>query len=254
MKYKIILFFAFLQCFTLLAQKSFTEHQQQIDPRNKGKGILLHLSMGAQLPGGDMADRFGLNGTYGGGLDFILANNYFIGFEGHAIFGQEVKEDPLSILRTPEGFIIGNDRGLSRVALRERGMYLGGAIGKLFTFKEERQGLRVSLGAGWLQHRILVQDGEQTLTQLFGDYAKGYDRLVGGLGLNQFIGWQKLGKLKRANFMIGLEFNQGFTQTRRDWDFSSMKKLEGKRLDLRFGIKAAWTLPFYMGNSSEIFY
>lgn len=254
MKYRIILFFALLQGLVLSAQRKFSDHPEPEEPRNKGKAIMIHVSAGIQLPGADLADRFGFNGVYGGGLDFMTANNYFIGFEGQVISGQQVREDPLSILRTPEGYIIGNDRTLSRVGLREHGMYLGGTFGKLFTFSEERSGLRVSFGAGWLQHRIFIQDGENTLTQLFGDYSKGYDRLSGGVAFNQFIGWQKLGKLKRANFMIGFEFNQGFTESRRDWDFSERKKLEGRRVDLRFGIKAAWTMPFYIGNSSEIFY
>ena len=253
MNYKILLFLALLPGIHLRAQK-FREHAEPLDARNKGKAIMFHLGMGAQLPGGDLASRFGFCGSYGGGIDFMTANNYFIGFEGHAMFGKEVKEDPLAILRTPDGYIIGNNRALSSVLLRERGMYLGGAIGKLIAFKEERQGIRVSFGAGWLQHRILVQDDDKTLTQVTGDYAKGYDRLTGGMALNQFIGWQKLGKLKKANFMIGFEFTQGFTQTRRDWDFTEMRKLSGKHIDLTFGIKAAWTMPFYLGNSSEIYY
>lgn len=253
MKSYFLLVFVLACQLSLQAQK-FQEHPEEVDPRNKGKAILLHVSFGGQLPGADMADRFGVNGAYGGGLDFMTDNNYFIGFEGQAIFGQKTKEDPLAILRTPDGYIIGNDRALSSVQLRERGMYLGGAIGKLFTVKDERKGIRVSVGAGWFQHRIFVQDADRTLTQVTGEYAKGYDRFSGGLALNQFIGWQKLGKLKRSNFMIGFEFNQGFTHSLRDWDFTEMKKLEGNRLDLRFGIKAAWTMPFYIGNSSEIFY
>lgn len=254
MKHKIILLFALLQGVSVCAQR-FREHPEEQDARNKGKAIMFHLGLGAQLPAADLADRFGFCGSYGGGIDFMMANNYFIGFEGFGIFGKEVKEDPLAILRTPEGFIIANTRTLSAVLLRERGMYLGGTVGKLITFKkEERRGIRVALGAGWLQHRILVQDDDRSLTQITGAYAKGYDRLTGGLALNQFIGWQKLGKLKKANFMIGFEFTQGFTQTRRDWDFTAMKKLTGKRLDLSFGIKAAWTMPFYLRPASEISY
>jgi hypothetical protein len=133
-------------------------------------------------------------------------------------------------------------------------MYLGGMLGKLFTIKNERKGIRVSLGAGWLQHRIKIQDDENSLTQVTGEYRKGYDRLTGGLALNQFVGWQILGKMNRTNFMLGLEMNQGFTHTLRDWDFTERRKLDGKRVDLRFGIKMAWTLPFYMGRSEEIFY
>ncbi|MEZ4925807.1 MAG: hypothetical protein R3A50_05995 [Saprospiraceae bacterium] len=244
---------AIVLAFSATAQK-FQEHPEEQEARNKGNALLLHLGLGIQLPGGDLADRFGYCGSYGGGFEFMTANNYFIGFEGHAMFGKEVREDPLSILRTPEGHIIGNNRAISGVALRERGLYLGGVFGKLFTFDDQRRGIRASMGAGWLQHRIYAQDDDKTLTQLTGDYSKGYDRFTGGFALNQFIGWQKLGKLKRSNFMIGLEFTQGFTQSRRDWDFSEMRKLDGKRLDLTFGIKAAWTLPFYVGSSEELYY
>ena len=253
MKYRVIVFLVVCQVVALRAQKFFN-HPEPEEPRNKGKAILLHVSFGAQLPGADMANRFGGNGVYGGGIDFMTAGNFFFGIEGQGLCGQSVKDDPLSILRTPDGFIIGNDRALSRVLFRERGVYLGATIGKLMTFQEDRKGLRVAIGAGWLEHSIQIQDDDRTLTQVTGDYAKGYDRLVGGLALNEFVGWQILGKLKRSNFMIGFEFNQGFTQTRRDWDFSAMRKLEEKRLDLRFGIKAAWTIPFYLGNSAELFY
>lgn len=234
--------------------QQFKEHPEELDPRNKGKAILFHVNFGGQIPAGDMADRFGINGAYGAGLEFMTEGNFALGLEGEALFGQTVKEDPLSILRTPEGDIIGNDRTYASVVLRERGLYMGAFIGKLINIKEYRNGIRLTLGGGWLQHHIRVQDDNSTLTQITGDYAKGYDRLTGGFALNQFIGWQHLGKMRRANWMIGFEFNQGFTNTLRDWDFSEMKKLDAKRLDLRFGIRATWTLPYYWGRSSEIFY
>lgn len=239
----------------LFAQK-FPEHPDDSDQesRNKGNAILLHFSFGGQLPAGDLADRFAGNGTFGGSVEYLTANNFFMSVEGQGIFGTEVKEDPLSILRTPDGFIIGNDRALASVALRQRGLYIGGNIGKLFAFGKHRQGLRVSIGGGWTRHKIRVQDNRKVLTQITGDYIKGYDRLTAGLALNQFVGWQFLGKLRRSNWMLGLEFQQGFTTSRRDWDFAEMRKLEGNRLDLRFGIKAAWTLPFYFTKSSEIYY
>lgn len=262
---KYILFFCCLLPAVLCAQRrdqlpnghdpgQFPEHREPDEPRNKGNAILFHVSFGGHLPGKDMAERFGLNGAYGGGAEFLTASNFFIGVEGEGLFGAKVHDDPVAILRAPDGTIIGNDRAIASVALRERGLYFGGNLGKLFTFQEERKGIRVSLGAGWLQHRILVQDNRQVLTQITGEYRKGYDRLTGGLALNEFIGWQNLGKYRRANFMIGFEFNQGFTQTLRDWDFSEMRKLTGKRLDLRFGLKFAWTMPFYLTPGKDIYY
>lgn len=238
---------------SMFAQK-FPEHSDAAEPRNKGKLISLHFSLGAHLPGGDMADRFGMNGAFGGGIEFMTDNSFFIGGDVQAIYGGNVKEDPLANLRTPDGYIIGNDRAIASVALRERGIYYGGSIGKLFPMKGTRRGVRVSAGGGWLQHRIKVQDNRSVLTQITGDYIKGYDRLTGGVTLNQFIGWQQLGDQRRSNWLIGLEFMQGFTETRRDWDFHDKMKLTGKRLDWLIGIKAAWTLPFYQTPGGEIIY
>lgn len=224
------------------------------EARNKGKAILLHLTFGAHLPAGDMADRFGADGSFGIGLEYLTAKNMILGGEGHYFFGSKVNEDPLAILRTPEGDIIGNDRLLASVVLRKRGYYFGGLVGKLFTFNEKRSGIRLTFGAGLLRHWIRIQDDNSSVTELTGDYKKGYDRLTGGLALNQFIGWQNLGANGRSNWLAGLEFNEGFTNTMRDWDFNDMRKLDENRLDLRIGIRVAWTLPFYRGNAEEIFY
>ncbi len=257
MTVKTLYFLLSLFCLAVspaLAQK-FPEHPPAEEPRNKGKAILLHLSGGVQKPGGDLADRFGNNGALGGGVEFLTANNWIIGTETQFYFGRDVKDDPLTFLRTPDGDIIGNDRNIATVALRQRGLYLGGAVGRLFTFKKDaRSGLRLNLGAGWTYHKIRIQDDTRSVTQLTGDYLKGYDRLSSGLAFNEFIGWQNLAPNRRSNWMIGFEFNQGLTENRRSWDFAEMKKLDGRRLDLRFGLRATWTLPFYIGSASKIYY
>jgi hypothetical protein len=160
----------------------------------------------------------------------------------------------LAILRTPEGDIIGSDQAVADVALRERGYYIGGMLGKLFTFGEKRSGIRLTLGAGMLQHWIRLQDNSSSVAQITGAYRKGYDRRTGGLMLQQFIGWQHLSANRRANWFIGLEFNQGFTNSLRSWDFTEMRKLDEKRTDLRFGIRVGWTLPFYLSGAEEIYY
>ncbi|MEO6040015.1 MAG: hypothetical protein ABIQ93_16500 [Saprospiraceae bacterium] len=254
MQLKLTITGALLFVAVLLSAQRFREHPQPEEARNKGNAILTHLEFGAYTPGGDLAHRFGQNGGIGLGGEWISANNLILGVEGHFYFGSKVKEDPLAILRTAEGDLIGNNQSLASVPLHQRGWYAGGLIGKLVTFGDRRSGLRVTLGAGLAQHKIRVQDDQGVMTQLTGEYAKGYDRLTGGLALEQFVGWQKLGKNRRANFMIGFEFNQGFTHTLRDWDFNDRRKLDGQRLDLRFGIRAAWTIPFYIGGADNIYY
>ena len=220
----------------------------------KSKAVLAHFSVGGHLPAGDLADRFGANASLGGGVEFINAHNWIYGLEGAFLFGSRVKEDPLYILRTPSGDIIGNDRNIATTRVQERGVYVGATVGKLLTFSEKRAGLRLTLSGGWNQHSIRVLDDTRTVVQIRGDYKKGYDRLSGGPALQQFVGWQHLGHGRDVSWLIGFEFNQAFTETLRDWDFSEMKKLEGRRLDLRFGVRLAWTLPFYVGNSEEIYY
>ncbi|MEQ1747626.1 MAG: hypothetical protein ABMA02_19515 [Saprospiraceae bacterium] len=248
-----ILIFAFCLFTAAVYAQKFPEHREKV-VNNDGSAVLLHLSGGLHVPGGDFADRFGSTGSFGLGLEWITAKNVSFGLEGHYIFGSDVKEDPLAILRTPEGGIIGNNQLLADVSLRARGIYAGASIGKLFTFGKKRSGIRITLGAGMLQHWIRAQDDGNSVVQITGDYEKGYDRLSGGLALNQFVGWQHLGPDRRSNWFIGLEFNQGFTNTQRDWDFSEMRKLDGNRTDLRFGIRLGWTLPFYQKPADQIYY
>lgn len=214
----------------------------------------MHFAYGAQLPGGDLADRFGFANNVGLNAEFIGANNLIFGLGGNMQFGTRVKEDPLAIIRTPEGSIIGNDLTLATVSLRQRGWNYGLHIGKLFPFSKKRSGLRVVLGGGYWIHRIRIQDDTQNVAQITGDYIKGYDRLSAGPAMYQQIGYQHVSSSRRGDFQIGFEFNQGFTSSKRDWDFSLRRKLDEKRVDLSFGIRLAWTLPFLFTASEQIFY
>lgn len=234
------------------AQK-FKAHPEN-EARNQGRAMLVHVTGGYHLPAGDMQKRFGQDASFGAAVEHIGARNFIVGAEGHYFFGSKVKDDPLAILRTPDGDIIGNDQYVALVQLKERGYYIGGHIGKLLLLGKKRSGLRLTLGAGMLRHKIRLQDDTQSVGAITGDYAKGYDRLTGGFAFNEFIGWQHLGAQRRSNWLIGLEFNQGFTKSLRDWDFSERRKLDGTRSDLRFGLRLAWTLPFYIGNAEKIYY
>lgn len=238
-----------------LTAQQLPERRIYDESNNKGKAILLHVNLGAHLPVADMAKRYGADMSVGGGLEQLTANNFIVGAEGYYLFGTKVKEDPLADIRTPDGDLIGLDQSLASVELKERGFYVGATIGKLIIFDpKKRAGLRLTLSGGWLQHRIRLQDNGQTLPQVYGDYQKGYDRLTGGPALAQFIGWQHLGIDRRMNWYIGLDVNQGFTTTLRDWDFNARRKLDERRLDLRVGIRMGWTLPFYPKSPEQIYY
>ncbi len=253
MKKLYILFLAFWVHQVLVAQS--TRAPQYSDSNNKGTAILLHFNLGNHIPLSDLAKRFGIDQNFGGGIERISESNLIAGIEGHYLFSQKVKDDPLKNMRTAKGDIIGIDQGLARLNLRERGFYIGAHVGKLFLVNEpSRAGVRITAGAGWMQHWIRLQDDNNSVPLVGGEYSKGYDRLTGGFALNQYIGWQKLSKSRRVNFYVGIECNQGFTTTLRDFDYAEKRKLSERRFDIRLGLRAGWILPLYQKKAEEIYY
>lgn len=251
MKKNLIILTGLLLSLAVSAQRNryLTEERS-----NEGNILLLNFSYGMQWPGGDLADRFGYNFTTGGTMDFLTKSNFIIGLQSTFQFGTEVKEDVLANLRNEDGIIFGNDGALANVKLRKRGIYLGGHLGKLFPIQSsnKRSGIRVTVGAGMLQHKIRIQDDPQIAIAQLGDaYKKGYDRLTNGFAFTEFIGYQYLAKNRRINFIAGLEFTQGFTQSRRSFNFDTRTRDDRKRTDLLSGFRLSWTLPLYIGENAE---
>lgn len=237
----------------LVGSQPFVFAQTPQFTSTEGTILAVHLSYGYHFPGGDLQARFGSNFSIGTGLQLILPSNWVLGAESQFLFGQQVKTDVLATLRSPEGYIFGLDGGTAEILLRERGFWFGANLGKLIPLVpgNPRSGLRLSLGAGLLQHKIRIQDDPLvSVPALSGEYKKGYDRLSNGLALQEFIGYQHFSINRRINFFIGLELTQGFTASRRDWNTDQMAREEGARFDLLYGIRAGWALPFYVGEGS----
>lgn len=217
---------------------------------------LFSINYAVQFPGGNLSERFGTNTNIGMTTEYLTKKSSIIlGIEGNYLFGGNVKEQVLSNLLY-NNIIYGRDKAVASIGLKERGFYAGLFVGKLFSFsKNQRSGLRCTFGSGLLQHQIRLQDNNETVPQITGDYKKGYDRLTNGLALNQFIGYQLISKSRRVNFYIGLEFTEGFTQSRRDYNFDTMQADSAKRIDLLYGIRAGWTLPLsFNENPDTIWY
>jgi hypothetical protein len=228
--------------------------------QNYSNSLFLNVSYSAQLPAGELASRFGWSMSTGMSVEYFWANkNLIIGTEAYYLFGQTVKEDVLAFARTADGAIISDIGTYANVDLRQRGFYWGGHIGRFFKTKEAGNqigGLRVTLGAGFLQHFIRIQDNQNVeIAQVSGAYRAGYDRLTNGLAFNQFIGWQVLSRNKRINFHIGLELTEGFTQNRRGFNFDTGLRDDKTRLDMLYALKLGWMLPFWSAQkASEIEY
>jgi hypothetical protein len=245
--------------FLLLPLTAMTQDYGEFD-LNRGNGILFNLSYAYHSPGGDLGKRFGDHFSVGSGLEFISDKGHWLfGLGMNYYFGNQVGENPLSALQNDQGGIIGNNRSYADIQLRMRGFYTGVHLGKLIPlgFANPRSGIRVTVSAGLLQHKIRIQDDPLSFVpQLDEEYKKGYDRLSNGLSFTEFVGYQLLSTNKRINFFAGLELTQGFTMSRRDFDFSMRQQDTTERLDLNVGFRVGWILPFYVGEraSEEVYY
>jgi len=112
----------------------------------------------------------------------------------------------------------------------------------------------VWLGGGYMQHKINIYDVGKNVPQLNNDFKKGYDRLTGGFGLNQFIGYLHLSNNKIANFYAGFEFNQAFTKGMRGYQYDLMKEDNIKRTDIQIGFRIGWILPLYKRLNEYYYY
>ncbi|HMG16699.1 MAG TPA: hypothetical protein VK590_14675 [Saprospiraceae bacterium] len=227
----------------------------QEDESYKGNVFHVALGYGYQFPLADMDYLYGNNWNVNLELEYQLPSNYFFGLDGQYLFGSTVKVDVLRNLRNASGDIYGNDQAIASIDLRERGLYLGAYIGKIIPFTNSRSGLKLKLGAGYFQHKIRLQDNNNSVNQVYGDYEKGYDRFTFGLGINPFIGYQYISNNKRINYYIGIDAMLGFTQGRRDYQFDTMLPYKDTRFDGVIGIRAGWILPFFTTvHADELYY
>jgi hypothetical protein len=226
--------------------------------KNADKAIILFLGYGPISSAGDLTERFGNGFSIDGGLTLMSRGSSLeFGFRAQFGFGTDVKQDILANLRTTEGFLIGNQREPADINLRQRQLFLGPTVGYTFKIgKNERAGLHVKTTVGYYYHRIKIQrDVVQGVSQLNEEYLPGYDRLAGGLGIHQFVGYQQLAANGTLNFYVGAEVLAGFTKNLRIFDIPTglPPSTEG-RLDMVLGLKAGIILPFYVGEGRQIFY
>lgn len=251
MRHLLILLFISIPFFTV-GQQTEEEAIAPIDI------WMFKIGGGAYLPGGDLGDRFGPNGMAGGGLHYKTGTNWIFGADADFIFGGTVvEEDILTHLETEGGYLIGTDGTLFQPEMDQRGYRINLTVGKILPVWQANtnSGLMISASTGFLQHKIryYIQQ-ENQLPQLNDDFKKGYDRLTNGLSFTEMVGYHFMADEKLINFNIGLEFTQAFTKNRRDWNIDQMAKDDRARIDLMFGVRANWILPFYKPRPPEYYY
>lgn len=236
---------------------SLTAQEENI--QGPGNFLAFGAQYGVQLPGGDLADRFGFNYAATFSLDYYFQKlGGFVGIETQIQFGDRVKQDVLEPLRISNGALLGTDGFTGDIFLRRRGFYVGAYINKfLFTGKKNpASGLALGLGVGVLEHFIRIQNDSDNIGQLRGDYSKGYDRFSRGPALKQALTYHHLGKNRSVNYAIGISVMEAFTSSVRSINFDTRQVPEESRLDLLFSLDAKWFIPLIKGGSrhKEVFY
>ncbi len=220
---------------------------------------MFYASFAYQIPGGDMADRFGDNANIGGGFQWKTNTNWVFGGEFNYIFGNIIKiEDELmSNLKTETGQIIDHAGNFGIVNNYERGYNISLKVGKVIPVlsPNPNSGILLMAGVGYIQHKVRIEVADNNIPQLMDDYKKGYDRLTGGISLSQFIGYMFFSNSKLANFYGGFEVMEAFTKPLRDVNFDTRNPDEiQNRLDLFFGVRVGWIIPLLKRMPEKVYY
>jgi len=233
--------------------------QAQVNPGDSTVAAFIpYFSYAFQMPGGEVAKRYGLNSTVGGGVTYKTAKNLMFSLDVNFIFGNDIKnaDSIMSMVETSGGHIIDGNGVFALYALYERGYSINFRVGKIFRVlnPNPNSGIMVMGGVGYLAHRMKIDNQYRTAPQISGDYAKGYDRLTGGFSFSEFIGYFYMGKTRLLNFYGGFEFYQAFTRSQRDYIFDQMKKDTNHYLDFFYGIKIGWMIPIYKRTPKDYYY
>lgn len=227
---------------------------QKPEARN---GVVFGFGAGVDFPGADMAERFGTSFRAGAQVFYKTKSNWVIGPKFDYLFGNNLREDSLLInVIDKYGTFIGNSGERLTVNIYQRGYILGLQGGKIFNLDNSNSdnGIMVLTTLGLMEHKIFIRDREQAIPALLGDYKKGYDRLVNGFVVEQYVGYSYFANNNLLNFYIGLNVSAGFTQGRRDYLFDVMRTDDAKRVDLLFGLKGGWYIPIFKRKSEEFFF
>ena len=168
---------------------------------------LIHIGLGAQLPGADMAKRFGPNASVGLGLDFKLESQWIIGGSATYLFSNKIKEKGiLDSIKAGgnEGFIIDQNGQFADVRLFERGGTWTLSFGRLFPIGKgnPNSGIVAKIGLGGMAHKIRIEDIGNRSPQLQKEYKKGYDRLTMGYVISEYVGYMYISENKMINFFV----------------------------------------------------
>ncbi len=247
-----------LLLFGIVFQVYFIKAQRNVADSAIGTP-LIGVHYGGNWTAGDLADRYGFLSHVGVIAGYKTKSNWFYGLESSFIFGNDVRMTGLfDHLIDSQGNITDVNGDIALVVVYPRGINLNLAAGKVFPVlaPNKNSGIFIHGGVGYLNHRLRVETQDQVIPQLELDYRKGYDRLTTGVNFHEFIGYSFMANGGYFNFFGGFYASQGLTQNRRTvfFDQPDIPVSTETRMDIQYGFKLGWFIPFYKRQPKEFYY
>ena len=220
---------------------------------------LIKIGYTANISSNDLKDRFGFTSFLNFDFSYKFKSQWNVGIKYDYLFGNVVRDTSmLDDLKTSNGGIISNSGDFGVFEPLARGHQLSIYGGRLFPVfsPNPNSGIMVNFGIGILIHKISYNNISGDITQLNGEFLKGYDRYTSGLSLHQFIGYRFMSNNRLLNFYAGFEFTEGFTKIKRDYqvDYSIGDERYGNRKDFMYSFKFGWILPLHKRMPKEYYY
>lgn len=221
-------------------------------------GWLFGVGIGNHWKTGELAKTYGSNLDVNLDIWYKTESNWMFGVGGNFLFGQDVKiaQDLFKGIQSSNLQIMDGNGSFADIRLFERGFAAQGKVGVLINQlgHNANSGLLLTAGMGWMQHRIRIESIGESTPQVQDEYAKGYDRLRMGYQFNQFIGYMSSSPRKTVNFMVGLDFRQGVTESMRGYQYDLKQTLTGTQVDYYWGLRFVWFLPVWDEGAQTYYY
>ena len=248
-----------LVCCMLFSQLAMA----QFNIRDSAIGLtIISPSYAFQIPGGALAQTFGVNSAVGINLMYKTRNNWIFAISGDYLFGNHVKQlNMLDSIATHDnaasGFLRASNGKLVDRNFSEEGFTTYLKAGKVvpLNFSNRNSGLLLMGGIGFLEHAIniiLVDGTDQITPQLNAQMRKGYDHLSNGIAFVEQVGYMHLSNNRLFNFFFDFELNEGYTQDRR-YDYQLNRQSNQVNTDLLWGIRVGWMMPLYKRQAKEFY-
>jgi hypothetical protein len=217
--------------------------------------IFISPNYSYQFPIADMKVLYGNNSLVGLDITKVSEQNIVYGISGHFLFSSNVKDTTmLDHMMDENRNIIDQNGQIADVLLQERGFSLSAKLGYFYPLKGKSSGLLTYGSLGFLQHKTRIDVRNSSVPQLDENDLKMYDQLSNGLSASAFAGYMHISEKNHAHVYAGIELTRGFTQNRRDYNYSTGGAITTPRNDSFVGLKFGWIIPISKRTTTEYYY